>query len=83
MPRASQHPASRSCCQRSRQGTTAHPVLARTKCDQAGRFQIDVPAQKDPSKARFYLALWAYVPSAGLAGQAFATSAMPASGSVR
>ena len=38
------------------QGTTAHPVLARTKCDQAGRFQIDVPAQKDPSKARFYLA---------------------------
>ena len=65
------------------QGTRAHAVLARTKCDQAGRFQIDVPAQKDPSKARFYLALWAYVPSAGLAGQAFATSAIPAAGSVR
>ena len=48
-----------------------------------GRFRIDVPAEKDSRQARLMLALWAYAPKEGLAGQAFSPSALPAPGSVQ
>ena len=63
-------------------GTAGRPVLSRTKSDQEGRFHIDVPAEKDLRKAQFRLALWAYAPEVGLAGQSFSPSALPAPGSV-
>jgi hypothetical protein len=59
------------------------PVLSRAKSDDEGRFRIDVPAEKDSGRPRLFLALWAYSPKAGLAGQAFAPSALPAAGSVQ
>jgi hypothetical protein len=54
-------------------------VLSRAKSDRDGRFRIDVPAESDPRRARFYLALWAHDPKAGLGGQA----PLPAAGSVQ
>ncbi|HEX3448458.1 MAG TPA: hypothetical protein VHS97_09410, partial [Isosphaeraceae bacterium] len=62
---------------------TGRPVLSRAKSDQEGRFRIDVPAEKDLGRARFLLALWAYSPKEGLAGQAFSPSALPAPGSLQ
>jgi hypothetical protein len=41
------------------------------------------PTTKDPQQAHFLLALWAYAPKEGLAGHAFSSSALPASGSVQ
>ncbi len=61
----------------------APPVLARAKSDDRGRFRIDVPPEKDPWRAGFPLALWAYAPKAGLAGQVFERSALPAEGSLQ
>jgi hypothetical protein len=52
-------------------------VFSRATSDHDGRFRIDVPAETDPRRAQFYLALWAYAPKAGLAGQAFAPAAGP------
>ncbi len=66
-----------------RRATGGRPVLARTRSDREGRFQIDVPAEKDPRRARFLVALWAYAPNEGLAAQAISPSALPAPGSVQ
>ena len=63
--------------------TRGRPVLSRARSDREGRFRIDVPAEKDPQRARFLLALWAYAPNEGLAAQAFSPSALPAPGSVQ
>ncbi len=63
--------------------TWARPVLSRTRSDQGGKFEIVVPAGQDPGRTRFLLALWAFAPQAGLAGQAFSPSALPAAGSVQ
>jgi hypothetical protein len=59
------------------------PVLSRVKSDREGRFRIDVPLEKDPQRAGFPMTLWAYAPEAGLAGQVFSPSALPAAGSVK
>ncbi len=59
------------------------PVLTRTRSDQSGKFRIEVPVEKDPRRSGFLLAIWAYDPQAGLAGQAFSPSALPAAGTVQ
>ncbi len=59
------------------------PVLSRAKSDRDGKFRLDVPAEKDPRRAHFLLAVWAYAPKEGLAGQAFSPSAVPSAGSVQ
>ncbi len=64
-------------------GSPGRPVLSRAKSDNYGRFKIDVPDEKDPSRANSPLALWAYRAKSGLAGQAFTRRALPATGSVR
>ena len=63
--------------------SSKRPVLSRAKSDNEGRFKVEVPEEKDPRRAGFRLALWAYLPKSGLAGQAFTRQAMPAAGSVR
>jgi hypothetical protein len=63
--------------------TWGRPVLARVRSDRDGRFRIEAPAETDPRRAHFLLALWAYNPEAGLAGQSFSPSALPAAGSVQ
>ncbi len=50
------------------------PVFSRVKSDRDGTFRIDVPAEKDPRRARYYLALWAYAPGKGFAGEAFSSA---------
>jgi hypothetical protein len=62
-------------------GTTT-AVLARAKSGPEGRFRIDVPTEKDPIRRDFSLAVWAYDPNDGIAGQTFSRSAPPAPGSV-
>jgi len=63
--------------------TWERSVLARAKSDRDGRFRIDVPAEKDPERAFFPVALWAYAPGAGPVGQMFRPSALPAAGSMQ
>jgi protocatechuate 3,4-dioxygenase beta subunit len=60
-----------------------HPLLSRATSDRDGTFRIEVPTEKDPQRAHFLVAVWAYAPSLGLAGQAFAPTAVPAAGSVQ
>ena len=60
----------------------ARAVLARAKSGPDGRFRIDVPTEKDPRRTSLPLAVWAYDPDGGIAGQMFSRSAPPASGSV-
>ncbi|HZW31241.1 MAG TPA: carboxypeptidase regulatory-like domain-containing protein [Isosphaeraceae bacterium] len=64
-------------------GTWRSPVLSRAKSDHDGRFRIDVPTETDPRRPHFLLAVWAYGPEAGLAGQSFTPSALPSAGSVQ
>ena len=59
------------------------PVLSRTRSDREGRFRIDVPADMDPRRARFYDGALGSYPKEGLAGQAFSAPALPAPGSVQ
>ena len=66
-----------------RRGTCASTALARATSEQDGPFRIDIPAETDSRQANYsYLAVWAYDPKVGLAGQSFARSAPPAAGSV-
>jgi Carboxypeptidase regulatory-like domain len=64
-------------------GREGPPVLARAKSDQKGRFRIEAPGEKDPKRSNSPLAVWAYSPQLGLAGQSFSPSALPAPGSVQ
>jgi hypothetical protein len=57
-----------------RAGGEGRPVLSLVTSDAQGRFRLDVPAEKDPQRSHFKLALWAYEPKLGLAGQAFSPS---------
>ena len=64
-------------------GSWGLPVLSQAKSDRDGKFRIDAPAEKDPRRPHFLLAVWAYAPKTGLAGQAFSPPALPAAGSVQ
>ena len=44
-------------------------TLVRAKSDRDGRFRIEVPAEKDPERAFFPVALWAYAPGRGPSGR--------------
>src|SRR5262249_35468997 len=61
----------------------ARAGLTRTKSDPEGRFRIDVPVEKDPDRAGFPRAVWAYDPDKGISGQVLSRSALPAAGSVK
>jgi hypothetical protein len=63
-------------------GGAARTELARAKSGPEGHFRIDVPAEKDPHP-NLPLAVWAYDPNEGIAGQMFSRSAPPAAGSVK
>jgi len=58
------------------------PILARTETDAEGHFRVTVPAEEDPNRPSFSLAVWAHRPGEGVGAVGVSRQKPPAEGSV-